>query len=150
MNPAYPMNNAPFPPQPQPGYSPHPASMNGASGPGIPGHPPQYYPMHAGPYPPPHSYGYPYQQMVVYGAPRPSPEIPQSLPSPVHTAESSGKRKRKPISGKGETDDEGLSGSDRPSSQAPPQHVSSAVVVDIKKRTKTQRACDSCRSRKIR
>ncbi|KAJ3576645.1 hypothetical protein NP233_g299 [Leucocoprinus birnbaumii] len=70
-----------------------------------------------------------------------------------------GKRKRGKSGGgdslgksgdKGSDDDTGASGSDIPrvpsAQPAPPPQP----IVDLKKRTKTQRACDSCRSRKIR
>jgi hypothetical protein len=169
MNPPYPMNGSPYAQQsqPHPGYPPHPSPtpMNGASGPGIPGPPPpQYaYSMHHSPYP--HGYAaypqYP-QQMMMYPPQRANPpppqEAPQSTPSTVSpvtptSAPTTGKRKRKSDvgRGKGEKDDDeaGASGSDLGRSQSNAQAQAQAVI-DMKKRTKTQRACDSCRSRKIR
>jgi len=88
--------------------------------------------------------------MMMYPqAPRPStaPDTPQSLSSPQIT--SAGKRKRKSTSeGHDKSDDEGASGSDNRTPAQQQQHAQN--LVDLKKRTKTQRACDSCRSRKIR
>lgn len=126
--------------------------------------PGQYgYPM---PYPPtPHGYT-PYPpyapQMMMYGTPRtnalpePSRTSSAASPVPITTTVTTGKRKRKSNaeapqgrgSGDRDSDPEG-SGSDRPRAQ-PTQSASAASLVDLKKRTKTQRACDSCRSRKIR
>ncbi|TFK62544.1 hypothetical protein BDN72DRAFT_776954 [Pluteus cervinus] len=149
MNPPYPMNGSAYPQQQQhpvyPGQASPPMS---ATPPGMPPHPPaQYYQMHPQ-YPP----GYPaypqYGQPVVMYAPRPGAQeaqIPGVPPSPQTT---SNKRKRpeKPKARQGEkaSDDE-ASGSDaaRPQTAA---HASDSS----KKRTKTQRACDSCRARKIR
>ncbi|KIM79752.1 hypothetical protein PILCRDRAFT_823319 [Piloderma croceum F 1598] len=140
-------------------------SANGASGPG------QYgYPIHHAPYPPtPHGFPTypPYApQMVMYGPPRtnapPEPSRTPSAQSPVPSfaATITGKRKRKSIAepsrGKGagdlDSDQEGGggSGSDRARVIPTQQSTTSAASADAKKRTKTQRACDSCRSRKIR
>ncbi|KAJ3500496.1 hypothetical protein NLJ89_g9771 [Agrocybe chaxingu] len=77
---------------------------------------------------------YPQPMMMYPPPPRQShpPETPQ--PDPPASASTTGtKRKR----------------SDVPRPPATPQQTSSSVI-DLKKRTKTQRACDSCRSRKIR
>ncbi|KAF8077696.1 fungal-specific transcription factor domain-containing protein [Lyophyllum atratum] len=158
----------PFPPPPPPyhimnppygsPYHPqqHYASQGspGSSGQPLPGPPPphhQYaYPMHYYP-----SYQYPGPMMMYPQAPRPSatPDTPHSAASPqISSAAPGGKRKRKSTSEgrKGDkSDDEGASGSDnRLTSQQQQQHAQN--LVDLKKRTKTQRACDSCRSRKIR
>ncbi|KAG5645591.1 hypothetical protein DXG03_005729 [Asterophora parasitica] len=79
------------------------------------------------------------------------PDTPQSVSPPAHLppSASGSKRKRKSTSDgrKGDrSEDEGASGSDNRA--AAPQLTQ--TLVDLKKRTKTQRACDSCRSRKIR
>ena len=153
MNP-YPNGSTPYPQQGPP-YSPQ--SANGPStGPGIPGHPHYPYPMHS-PYAPHPGYA-PYTQyppqMLMYGPPRPTPTGQQATP-PVHPPPPvTGKRKRKSItdvtkSAEKTSDDEaGPSGSDsRPKNTL---HSTPQTIADTKKRTKTQRACDSCRSRKIR
>lgn len=51
---------------------------------------------------------------------------------------------------KGSDDETGASGSDIPRAPSAQQAPAPQHIVDLKKRTKTQRACDSCRSRKIR
>jgi hypothetical protein len=95
--------------------------------------------------------------MMMYPPPRPgtSPEIPQNVQSTSAVSlQSSSKRKRKSNTGKGAdkgSDDDIVSGSDVVRAQAAQQaNAAAAAIVDMKKRTKTQRACDSCRSRKIR
>ncbi|KAG1754413.1 fungal-specific transcription factor domain-containing protein [Suillus lakei] len=159
----HPMNPSPFTQQhPSGGYAPT-ASVNGASGPGMPSHSSQYYPMHPTYPPAPHGYApyYP-QQMMMYGAPRPSTSVPEqpqpsSAPSPVlvSTPAAIGKRKRKlepsrnKVTVEKDSDQEGLSGSDVPAKRSTPSATTPSAS-DSKKRTKTQRACDSCRSRKIR
>jgi hypothetical protein len=195
MNHNYAMNPSPFTQHHSASGYPATAAMNGASGPGMPGHPPQYYPIHPTPYPPaPHGYApypqYP-QQMMMYGPPRPSTSLPEqqqhqhqqqqqqqqqqqhqqqqhqqqqqqhqqhqqlvSTPSPAQASATTttGKRKRKGDAVRGkdkDSDQEGPSTSEMVPKQTTPA-VSSAAPVDTKKRTKTQRACDSCRSRKIR
>jgi hypothetical protein len=159
MNPGYPMNSLPYA-QHQPNYPPHPPPMpiNGASGPGTPGHHPQYYPMHPSPYPPPHAYPYPPypQQMMMYGAPRSQfpPEM-QGAPPPMSASPQQAKRKRKSVGDQGDqgSDDDSIpSGTDMHPQQLTSHQMSAPppTAVDMKKRTKTQRACDSCRSRKIR
>ncbi|KAJ7582943.1 fungal-specific transcription factor domain-containing protein [Mycena floridula] len=140
MNPSsFPMNGSPFPPQqghqpyPQGTQQPHP----GQPVPGTPG--PYGYAM------PPAYHGYPYQYpMVMYGSPQPAQhEAPHS---PAEQSTSTTKRKRKTAGERAKakaaefSDDEGASGSD----------LRAQAQADLKKRTKTQRACDSCRSRKIR
>ncbi|KAF8163606.1 fungal-specific transcription factor domain-containing protein [Crassisporium funariophilum] len=160
MNPSYPINGPPYPQHPQHPQHPqqHGQPIN-PTGPGMSGHPPQYaYPMHPNAYP---HHGYPAypqyaQPMMMYPPPRPSvaPDTPQSGPSPV-MASAGTKRKRKsmPEGGRGKgadrgsDDDTAASGSDAPRQTAAQQ---AQAIVDLKKRTKTQRACDSCRSRKIR
>lgn len=126
-------------------------------------HSSQYYPMHPSYPPAPHGYApyYP-QQMMMYGAPRPStsvPEQPQTStapsPAPVSAPAAIGKRKRKlepsrhKVTVEKDSDQEGPSGSDVPGKQSTPT-ATTPTASDSKKRTKTQRACDSCRSRKIR
>ena len=87
--------------------------------------------------------------MLMYGPGPPIPAAAPSAPSPVAT--SSGppsKRKRKSgtdVTDKASDDEAGPSGSD---ARGIPMQKS--ALADLKKRTKTQRACDSCRSRKIR
>ncbi|KAF5386791.1 hypothetical protein D9615_001601 [Tricholomella constricta] len=145
MNPPY---GSPYPPHQQ--YAPQASPTS--SGQPVPGPPPphhQYaYPMH---YYPPYQYSGP--MMMYPQAPRSStaPDTPQSVSSPAQmpSTASGSKRKRKSTGDgrKGDkSDDEGASGSDHRATA--PQH--SQTLVDLKKRTKTQRACDSCRSRKIR
>ncbi|GLB34697.1 putative fungal specific transcription factor [Lyophyllum shimeji] len=142
MNPSY---GSPYNPQQHYASQPSP----GASSQPVPAPPHQYaYPMHY--YPP---YQYPGPMMMYPQAPRPTaaPDTPQSMSSPqVSSAALGNKRKRKSTGGKADrSDDEGASGSDnRGTSQTQQQHAQN--MVDLKKRTKTQRACDSCRSRKIR
>jgi hypothetical protein len=145
---AYSQQGQPYPPPPPP----PPQPPNGASGPGIPGHPHYAYSMPA-PYPPPPPGYPPYSpygpQMLMYGPGPPIPAAAPSAPSPVAT--SSGppsKRKRKSgtdVTDKASDDEAGPSGSD---ARGIPMQKS--ALADLKKRTKTQRACDSCRSRKIR
>lgn len=172
MNHNYSTNGSPFTQQ-QSGNSypsqPSPVPGNGASGPGMPG---QYgYPMppHS-PYtsaPPSYPTGYPpyaQQQMMMYGPPQtnPHPDLSRtpSAASPIPSAAPAGpgKRKRKSTAeapqgrGVGDRDSDpegGGSGSDRTRPQGN-QSASAASLAEMKKRTKTQRACDSCRSRKIR
>jgi len=169
MNPpGYPINGSPFTQQPQhhPGYPAQPSTAPvNAGGPGIPGHPPQYaYPMHPGTYPP-HGYA-PYSQypppMMMYAPPRPNAPPDTSQPPQSPAPPTSGtKRKRKsapesaPSKGGEKTSDEetGASATDASRNQTAHQQAATATaqaLIDLKKRTKTQRACDSCRSRKIR
>ncbi|OBZ69223.1 Acetamidase regulatory protein [Grifola frondosa] len=164
MNPSYPMNGNPYPSSPSAFHQPaNPTSpTNGQSshvGPGIPGHPPQYqYTVHHAPYPH-HAYPsypqYPVSGMMMYGSPTGThPDASQSVgaPSPVPPPPTTGKRKRKSgldgARGRSSDDEGADSGSDI--ARAAAQNVNSGIVVDTKKRTKTQRACDSCRARKIR
>lgn len=82
---------------------------------------------------------------------------PSSAPSPVPTSAPAviGKRKRKlepsrsKVTVEKDSDQEGPSGSDVPTKRSTPP-ATTPTTSDSKKRTKTQRACDSCRSRKIR
>lgn len=149
------MNGAPFSPQGQlpPGYPPPSAPANSSGS-------PQYaYPMHPNPYTPHYPYPpYP-QQMMMYAPPRPSTasDSPQPAPSPVpQQAQAGNKRKRKSgnegsrqkNADKASDEETGASGSD--ARAQPTQQQAAQALVDLKKRTKTQRACDSCRSRKIR
>ncbi|KAF9053928.1 hypothetical protein BDZ89DRAFT_1107500 [Hymenopellis radicata] len=126
--PAPPIPGYPPPYMMNPSYPPYQQPYHGSPG------PPQPYPYHMPPYP----YQYPpaqYQPVVgqhpgVVG----QPVVMYSQPPPPQTPSgeaSSSKRKRKDSRKDDDTDDDA-----RPS--------------DVKKRTKTARACDSCRSRKIR
>ncbi|KAL4077326.1 fungal-specific transcription factor domain-containing protein [Scleroderma yunnanense] len=143
MNPNYPVNPSPFTQQHAPSaYSTAPATTN---------HPAQYYSMHPTAYgPTPHAYA-PYQyaqQMMVYTPPRPtqtSADQPANSPSALLPA-STGKRKRR---ADGARDMEKDPDHEAPSPADLPTAIPSTAA-DARKRTKTQRACDSCRSRKIR
>ncbi|KAG5716394.1 Acetamidase regulatory protein [Termitomyces sp. T112] len=129
-----PQEPPPPPPKPPSAAPKKPRPKKAASPPPRPAFPPYAmnpYPYQ--PYPPqspPQQYPYPmhyyppyqYPQMMMYAPPR-TPAAPASPPSL--------KRKRKADAPRDDDDDR--------------RHV-----LDIKKRTKTQRACDSCRSRKIR
>ena len=173
MNPSYPSNGSPFP-QPHPAYH-HPASTPG-QGNGVSstpmagqGHPSPYaYPVHHAPYPShapfPHYSPYP-QQIMMYAPPRPNAAheaVSQPSPTANHSSVSlgqlsTGKRKRKPTSegqgGDAEGSEEiaGASGLvPNVMASGPRANAQHPLPSDSKKRTKTQRACDSCRSRKIR
>ncbi|PIL24240.1 transcription factor [Ganoderma sinense ZZ0214-1] len=159
MNPSYPMNGSPYPSSPSPFHQPTATGSpaNGQSAnvtPTMPTHSGQYQ------YPPAvhhQSYGHhPYPSypqyapgMMMYQAqPGAHPESTQSASNAPPPA--MGKRKRKyahdGVSSR-VSDEEGAD------SSTDIQRVASgsaAALVDSKKRTKTQRACDSCRSRKIR
>ncbi|KAJ7709763.1 fungal-specific transcription factor domain-containing protein [Mycena rosella] len=89
--------------------------------------------------------------MMMYGPPppnHPAADTPGSAASPQDGSASAGlKRKRKSASGsraKDKSDDDEGASSDLTLAQQ------KAAALELKKRTKTQRACDSCRSRKIR
>ncbi|CCM06239.1 uncharacterized protein FIBRA_08487 [Fibroporia radiculosa] len=160
MNPSYPLNGNPYPSSPSPFHQPPAApSPVSAHSPQIP----QGMSSHAThyPYTVAHTYhGYPsYPQypsagIVMYGAPPTghpdAARAPAASPTPV--APSIGKRKRKSTVDDpyGRTSNEEDADSTGDLSRPPAQSSTSSVVVDTKKRTKTQRACDSCRSRKIR
>ncbi|KAG0705062.1 fungal-specific transcription factor domain-containing protein [Suillus ampliporus] len=159
----HPMNPSPFTQQHPAGGYVSAGSVNGASGPGMPSHTSQYYPMHPSYPPAPHGYApyYP-QQMMMYGTPRASTSVPEQpqpssaqSPAPASAPAAIGKRKRKLESSRSkgtvdkDSDQEGPSGSDVPGKQNTPT-ATTPTASDSKKRTKTQRACDSCRSRKIR
>ncbi|KAI0062323.1 hypothetical protein BV25DRAFT_672613 [Artomyces pyxidatus] len=175
MNPSYPANGAyphqspsPYHHSSAPGHLPHNGSSPTA-GPGMPGQSvqqPQYgYTMHPSPYPHPAAYPhYPYaqQQMMMYAAqPRqsnapetPSQPSPAAMPSPAPPAQSAtGKRKRKSMSESqprdGDRSDDEVNPANH-SSNGGASGASAQQAAESKKRTKTQRACDSCRSRKIR
>ncbi|KAJ3801439.1 fungal-specific transcription factor domain-containing protein [Lentinula aff. detonsa] len=150
MNHPYPINGPPYQQPQHPGYPPpQPSSTPGAPPPPPPPH--YAFPMAASPHPY-YTYQYPPPQpMMVYGAPPPPPhplpaEVAQASSPPPQTPTSStsnAKRKRKSAKEKAASDDEAASGQDGSRTQGQSQ-------IDPKKRTKTQRACDSCRTRKIR
>lgn len=156
MNPPYQMNGSPYPSSPSP-YHQNPSTGSPANGQSanvsstIPAHPTQYqYAVHHNPYGHPYT-AYPqYSGMMMYqpaaGAhPDSSQQASSSAPPPA-----TGKRKRKythdSVNSRASDEEGADSGTDI-------QRVgsgSAAPIGDSKKRTKTQRACDSCRSRKIR
>ncbi|KAH9079362.1 fungal-specific transcription factor domain-containing protein [Lactarius deliciosus] len=172
MNPSYPHNGSPFPHSHQ-GYPHTPAvghPNNGMNSNPMTGqnHPASYaYPVHHGPYPShpyPHYSPYP-QQIMMYAPPRPgaahdvsAQPSPTANQSPIQVGQqSSAKRKRKPTNESQGRDGEGSEEAAGPSSSTPSAVASGSrantqppLPLDSKKRTKTQRACDSCRSRKIR
>ena len=175
MNPSYPSNGTPFP-QPHPAYHHHSPTPGHASN-GVNSNPmaaqnhpsPYAYPVHHAPYashPPfPHYSPYP-QQIMMYAPPRPSAAheavsqpSPTANPSSVPLIQlSTGKRKRKPTGESQGRDGEGSEETAVGGSVSAPTVMASGpranaqpqLPLDAKKRTKTQRACDSCRSRKIR
>ncbi|KAG5219482.1 zinc cluster transcription factor [Salix suchowensis] len=97
------------------------------------------------------AYGYtqiPHPQMAVVYAhpPHEQPQVQQ--PSPQAT--SSGSKRKRKDGGRGSdkpSDDEaGTSGSEFARAHSAQPHPTTQTPVDLKKRTKTQRACDSCRA----
>lgn len=138
MNPNYPPphHSTYIPPQHYPPHPHHPVGTNAGPIPGM-------YPYAITHHPPPYAHhpypGYHHQYAPLgpggFSLQRP-PDVPQPSPQPAHASVASGnaakgiKRKRK--------------SEDR---TKPEDDIDGA---DVKKRTKTQRACDSCRSRKIR
>ncbi|KAI0780657.1 fungal-specific transcription factor domain-containing protein [Trametes elegans] len=104
-----------------------------------------------GHHPYPHYPQYPVSGMMMYHAPPGThPESSQAAAGSPAPPPTTGKRKRKytldGVNGRSSDEEGADSGADL-------QRVGSgsgASLVDSKKRTKTQRACDSCRSRKIR
>ncbi|KAJ7271921.1 fungal-specific transcription factor domain-containing protein [Mycena haematopus] len=94
---------------------------------------PHYYPQ----YPP---------QMMIYGPPPPHPAPDQAADSAEPSA--GAKRKRKSTGQPGRKDKDDDDDAPSPTDLTPAQQKAQAL--ELKKRTKTQRACDSCRSRKIR
>ncbi|KAI0636701.1 fungal-specific transcription factor domain-containing protein [Trametes polyzona] len=163
MNPQYPMNGSPYPSSPSPFHQPqsagsptngqsanvNPMQAHGAAQYQYAAVHPQAYSHH---HPYPHYPQYPVSGMMMYAPPpgtHPESSSQHGAGSPAPPP-STGKRKRKYTldSVNGRTSDE-----DGADSGADIQRVGSgsgSSLVDNKKRTKTQRACDSCRSRKIR
>ncbi|TRM62566.1 fungal-specific transcription factor domain-containing protein [Schizophyllum amplum] len=136
-HPGYPMNPSPFAPgQPYP----HPPPQ-GAPQPTMSPHQTAYhYPIHPQAYPPPYVYpGYPPtgHQMHAQQPPPPSPVAS----APASSSQSGNKRKR--AAGRPKNTSVDRASDDEMSPEA--RHLA-----ELKKRTKTQRACDSCRTRKIR
>ncbi|KAK7467298.1 hypothetical protein VKT23_004355 [Stygiomarasmius scandens] len=149
---------APTPPPPPPVLQPYPNPYYmGSHYPNGTPYPP--YPYMSGSYQPPpnpnmplppHPHHYAYsphptyyagpQPVMMYGAPPPHPAaVPPEGASASPVSQPDGKkRKRKSSKDKGSDD------------EAAAIQASSAQSSDVKKRTKTQRACDSCRTRKIR
>ncbi|TFK30156.1 hypothetical protein FA15DRAFT_200823 [Coprinopsis marcescibilis] len=178
MNPSYPINGSPYPQHHHPQYMAQHPQVAAQSPPSAPAHPQYAYPMH--PAYSHHTYPtYPqyHQPMMMYSQ-RPTPadsaqqqqQQQQAAQAQVHqqqaqqqqpqqsvstaSATTGNKRKRKAAheSARVEklSDDEtAASNSDAGRAQSS-SRVSQQNAIDIKKRTKTQRACDSCRSRKIR
>ncbi|KAF4615237.1 hypothetical protein D9613_002634 [Agrocybe pediades] len=156
MNPNY--NGSPYPQHPHPQHPPQHGQPMNPAGPPMAGHPPPQpypYPMHPNPYshyayPPPPQYA---QPMMMYPPRQPMPSDASHPESPGTVPSAGGKRKRKSEGGRGKgadrgsDDDTAASGSDNTRLNAAQQ---AQAAVDLKKRTKTQRACDSCRARKIR
>ncbi|KAI0707631.1 fungal-specific transcription factor domain-containing protein [Earliella scabrosa] len=156
MNPSYPINGSPYPSSPSP-YHQNQSTGSPANGqsanvtPTIPAHPAQYqYAVHP-PYGHPYSTYPQYPGMIMYQPPTGAhPDSNQHASSSSAPPPATGKRKRKyahdGVNSRASDEEGADSGSDI-------QRVgsgSAAPLVDSKKRTKTQRACDSCRSRKIR
>ncbi|KAJ6597033.1 fungal-specific transcription factor domain-containing protein [Mycena vulgaris] len=132
-HPPYIMNHPPgYPAPPFPQQYPPPPPP-----PGTPGAPQYAYPVHHSPYPAHYYPQYP-PQMMMYGPP------PPQAPQEQDTASAGLKRKRKSTAGPSRKD---KSDDDEPTLSAAQEK---AAALELKKRTKTQRACDSCRSRKIR
>ncbi|KAI9057936.1 hypothetical protein FKP32DRAFT_1615097 [Trametes sanguinea] len=159
---SYPINGSPYPSSPSPFHQPQAAGSpaNGQSAnvtPTMQNHAaPQYqyaathhqvYSHH--PYT--HYPQYPVSGMMMYPAPPGvHAESSQTVGTPPASTPTTGKRKRKyahdGVNGRSSDGEGADSGADI-------QRVGSgsgASLVESKKRTKTQRACDSCRSRKIR
>ncbi|KAJ6502412.1 fungal-specific transcription factor domain-containing protein [Mycena sanguinolenta] len=107
---------------------------------------PQYaYPVHHSPYPPHYYPQYP-PQVVMYGPPPPHQQPDQAVAP--DSASAGAKRKRKSTGQSGRKDKDEDDDEPSPTDASPSQQKAHAL--ELKKRTKTQRACDSCRSRKIR
>ncbi|KAL4266176.1 Carbohydrate Metabolism and Transport Regulator [Pleurotus pulmonarius] len=137
MNPPYPVNGPPYSQQGQYPQQPQQGQPNAASPP--PMAQAQYsYAIHPASYGHPPAYSYtqiPHPQMAVVYAHPPHEQQPQvQQPSPQAT--SSGSKR--------------ASGSEFARAHSAQPHPTAQTPVDLKKRTKTQRACDSCRARKIR
>ncbi|KAI3600004.1 acetamidase regulatory protein [Moniliophthora roreri] len=157
MNPPYPGH--PYQPSPHPNYPPpnHGQSSHSSPIPTHPHPPPYAYPVPASPHPgyyhptyqyPPPVMMYPPPPHHHHHPPPPHAEHSPSASSPAPPELSTGaKRKRK-----GTKDDKGSEDEGRASATpiVPTSGTSTNPPLDLKKRTKTQRACDSCRTRKIR
>ncbi|KAG7092616.1 hypothetical protein E1B28_008959 [Marasmius oreades] len=164
MNPPYPGH-----PYQHPSYPHHPPPSQSSHSSSVPPPPPSYgYPMPPGPhhgyYHP--TYQYPPPPMMMYGAPPPHPSA--THPSPHHPPEqqpgtptsppaqdqpgstastaAGQKRKRKANKEEKTEQEETAVAAATPAASS----TSATQALDLKKRTKTQRACDSCRTRKIR
>lgn len=167
MNPSYPVNGNPYPSSPspfhQPPAAPSPANGQSPQAPSaMPNHVTHYsYALHHPSYP---QHGYPSYpsypssgMMHIYngsGHPEGSARSP-SMPSQVPPSSSIAgtKRKRKssdPPLDCGASNQDDTTDSSGDLARTSSTQCSPNAVADSKKRTKTQRACDSCRSRKIR
>ncbi|EJD05925.1 uncharacterized protein FOMMEDRAFT_104282 [Fomitiporia mediterranea MF3/22] len=142
MNPGYPVNGSPYG---HPAATPSPYHSTPSPHNGVPHAPPPYgyYPSQHYPAQQYHPYptAYPHYAVPGYSAPPPPPPQaqPQQSPDPEGSVSngSQSKRKRKGTLESGKGKSSGASDAE----ESTDMH---------KKRTKTQRACDSCRSRKIR
>ncbi|KAI5124517.1 hypothetical protein M0805_003041 [Coniferiporia weirii] len=138
MNPGYSVNGSAYAHghPPTPSYHAAPSPHNGVA----PAPPPYgYHPMQYATHQYHHPYpNYPHYPMTGYSPPPPPPaqqQVPQ--PEPSASTPPAGKRKRKGTVDSNKGKGSGASDAEESSDMH-------------KKRTKTQRACDSCRSRKIR
>ncbi|KAJ7109518.1 fungal-specific transcription factor domain-containing protein [Mycena epipterygia] len=144
-----------LPPYPAPyimnhphGYAPpFPQQYPPPPPPGTPGAPQYAYPVHHSPYPPHYYPQYP-PQMMMYGPPptHPAPDNPNDASQDHDPPTSAGLKRKRKSQGparKDKSDDDDAASPDSAAQQK-------AAALELKKRTKTQRACDSCRSRKIR
>ncbi|KAJ7046943.1 fungal-specific transcription factor domain-containing protein [Mycena alexandri] len=131
-----------------PGYGPpFPQQYPPPPPPGTPGAPQYAYPVHHSPYPAHYYPQYP-PQMMMYGPP--PPHTQQDAPgSSADTSNSANVKRKRKSAGGANRKDKGSDDEDASPSELTPAQQKAAAL-ELKKRTKTQRACDSCRSRKIR